>query len=148
MFQVPKILSNPNLSIDVRRDVLDAIDIIFKSGFTNPPEELLVKITEFSAKTSHKTTLLCLGRTLMTCTMDEGIRLKNWEIFIRTWLITAFSLNSYSKSTLNGRIGVVCNILSTLFHECENSSTNMTNKSYEVSNFDSRYNHCFYFKSY
>lgn len=136
LFQVPMMLSNPNLfDTNKRRDIVNAIEIILTSGFTNPPEDLLVKITEFSVKIGQKTTLLSLGKTLMTCPMDKGIRLKNWKTFISTWLSTTFNVK-VSNSPLNGRIEVVRNILSTIFAEFERSSTNNTNISYEVSSID------------
>lgn len=133
-------LSNPNLfDTNKRRDIVNAIEIILTSGFTNPPEDLLVKITEFSVKIGQKTTLLSLGKTLMTCPMDKGIRLKNWKTFISTWLSTTFKVQQQHNnlnSSLNSRIEVVRNILSTIFAEFERSSTNSTNKSYEVSSID------------
>lgn len=137
-------LSNPNLfDTNKRRDIVNAIEIILRSGFTNPPEDLVVKITEFSVKIGQKTTLLCLGKTLMTCPMDKGIRLKNWKTFISTWLSTTFNVN-ISNSSLNGRTEVVRNILSTIFAEFERSSTNITNKSYEVSSIDLHVKSMFY----
>lgn len=129
-------LSNQNYPTDQIKAIVNAIEIILRSGFKNPPEDLLVKMTEFSAKTDQKTTLLCLGKTLKNCPMDEDIRLKNWKIFISTWLSTTFNVKYNLNLSVNNRTEVVRNLLSTLFNEFEKSSTNITNKSYEVSSID------------
>lgn len=130
-------LSNQNYPTDHQiKAIVNAIKIILQSGFKNPPEDLLVKMTEFSAKTDQKTTLLCLGKTLKNCPMDEDIRLKNWKIFISTWLSTTFNVKYNLNLSVNNRTEVVRNLLSTLFSELKKSSTNITNKSYEVSSID------------
>lgn len=129
-------LSNQNYPTDQIKAIVNAIEIILRSGFKNPPEDLLVKMTEFSARTDQKTTLSCLGKTLKNCPMDEDIRLKNWKIFISTWLSTTFNVKYNLNLSVNNRTEVVRNLLSTLFKEFGKSSTNITNKSYEVRSID------------
>lgn len=129
-------LSNQNYPTDQIKAIVNAIEIILRSGFKNPPEDLLVKMTEFSAKTDQKTTLSCLGKTLKDCPMDEDIRLKNWKIFISAWLSTTFNVKYNLNLSVINRTEIVRNLLSTIFNEFEKSSTNINNKSYEVSSID------------
>lgn len=97
MFQVPTILNKPRElnEIEVRR-IVYAIDVILNSSFSNPPQDLITKVTEFAVKV-RPTLLRSIGEACMFI-VDRENRLRAWKTFIRSLIYATFALNNWQST--------------------------------------------------